>query len=80
MTTSHPVLEATLSCHDWLVGLRQQRHRLPGARERFLVTERFGGRVGRAGGSEITAPAAAAAPPPEAEFRSFGVSEFRSFG
>lgn len=29
MTTSHPVLEATLSCHDWLVGLRQQRHRLP---------------------------------------------------
>ena len=29
MKPSHPVLEAALSCHDWLVGLRQQLHQLP---------------------------------------------------
>jgi hypothetical protein len=29
MKPSHPVLDAALSCHDWLVGLRQQLHRLP---------------------------------------------------
>jgi metal-dependent amidase/aminoacylase/carboxypeptidase family protein len=38
MKPSHPVLEAALSCHDWLVGLRQQLHRLPELSDREQAT------------------------------------------